>query len=483
MNKHISTLRPYQNRAIRDTYESMRQNRTTLLQLPTGSGKSHIAASVIEHGLQNGKRIGFLTDRIVLSDQIFDRLYEAGLPVSVLQGNHPMYRPDCPVQICSVQTLARRSRDQWPPVDLWFQDEAHIQYNGVYEIMDTWNNIPWIGLSATPFTTGLGLKWENLVVGATTSELMGLGYLSQYEAYGPSTPNLVNVRRSGGDYATADLEERMNELTGDIVSHWKSFAEGKKTLAFTPTVAYAQHLAEEFESNGINADYVCGKDSDERRSDVLKRYSRGEITVLTNCDVLTRGYDQPDIECGILARPTRSLSLHIQMLGRMLRTAPGKDKALILDHAGNIARLGFPDDDLPTTLNTQEQGVSSTDTPNQEEPQPWNCPECHHLVPPRTHQCPVCGHTARRPSRVEVKAGVLTRLEKGGSDASKQTVYSMLNCIAQDKGYKPGWTANKYRAIFGVWPRKMKNTILTPTPELRSWITSQNIRYANRRNA
>lgn len=451
-----------------------------MLQLPTGAGKTHIAAAIFEHGLQHGKRIGFIVDRLTLADQITERLWEHGIPFGVVQGDDPRFRPDKPIQICSAQTLKRRGRKAWPPCDLYFVDEAHCHYSVFNEMKEHWPHSKWIGLSATPFTTGLGLFYQKLVVGSTVNELMGLGYLSHYEAWGPSAPDLRGIRYSNGDYSPNDLEERMTELTGDIIEHYNKLTPGKKAIAFTPTVAYAEFIADQFNAAGIAADYVCGKDSDDRRDDVLSRYKSGELTVICNCDVLTKGYDQPDIEVGILARPTRSLSLHIQMIGRVLRKAPGKDKALILDHSGNIARMGFPDDDLPTELNDQERGVSRTDRRDENEPEPWNCPQCKHIVPPRTRQCPSCGFKPVR-TEVEVKKGILEKLEKSGH-GDKQSIYAMLTTLAARRGYSQGWVSHKYRKIFGVWPRNVSPRKMEPSQELLSWIQSENIRYAKRRD-
>ena len=225
---------------------------------------------------------------------------------------------------------------------------------------------------------------DDLVVATTTKELIQQGYLSDYIAYGPNTPDLTGVRQHGGDF-NANASTILNvssqsisleglTLTDDIVSHYRAYADGKKAIAFTPTVAYAKSLAHEFQMAGYDADYVCGFDNEERRDSVMSAYRENRLKILCNCEVLTKGYDSPDTEVGIMARPTRSLSLHIQMLGRILRTHPSKDKALFLDHAGNIERLGFPDDPLPTTLDMGERGVNP-DTRQRDEPQPWNCPE------------------------------------------------------------------------------------------------------------
>jgi DNA repair protein RadD len=490
MNQHLTTLRDYQKDVITRTYESMRSHRKTMLQMATGSGKSHVAAAIMEMGLAKGKRIGFLIDRIVLGDQITDRLFSSGLPVSVVQGQHPLWNPNKPLQVCSVQTLARRRETQWPAVDLWIMDEAHLVYDVVNRMMAHRTDIPWLGLSATPFTRGLGLIWDNLVVGSTTKQLIEQGYLCDYEAYGPDTPNLIGVRRSGGDWSPADLEGRMNEITGSVVKHYmdrgrKPDGSMMKALAFTPTVAYSQHLADEFRKNGIDADHVSGHDTDVQREDKMARYKSGEIQVMTNCDVLTRGFDMGDIEYGILARPTRSLSLHIQMLGRFLRTSPGKDKALIMDHAGNIERLGFPDDDLPTRLDSEDRSESDdTREEDDEEREPRNCPQCHHLMPAGTVQCAMCGHVIRKPIEVEVKSGILTKLTNPnvGEKQNKQEIYSQLLHIADARGYSRGWTAHKYRELFEVWPRGMVDVLAQPSEGLQGWITHKNIAWAKRKH-
>jgi len=467
-------LRPYQVDAVRGIYGSLRQNDRTMLQLPTGSGKSCIASDIIKHGLKHNRRINFCVDRLTLLDQTVDRFIEDGIDVGVIQGNHPLKRPHAPVQIVSLQTLKRRPKEYWPQADLFIVDEAHDQHQIIYDIMERWNSRKYIGLSATPFTRGLGNHWQDLVVGATTRQLIEAGYLSRYRAFGPSSPNLVGVRQSGGDYSANDAAERMNVLTGGIVSHWKKHAEGLKTIGFTPNVAYAEHLAEQFRLHGVEADFVCGRDTEERRRDVMGRFSDGRIQVLMNCEVLTKGYDQPDIMCGIIAKPTRSLSTHIQMLGRLLRTHPDKDHALILDHAGNIERLGFPDDDLPTELDIREKGVNS-DTRQKDDPLPWNCPKCHSLVPRGTRICACCGFRAAAKTDIEVVEENLQEMTRNGS---KQEIYSMLNCVAQSKGFSTGWISHKYRALTGVWPKGLnRSQILTPSPKLQAWLAEEHRKF------
>ena len=470
----------FQDISIQKVYHALRSHKSVILQQPTGSGKTHVALKIIKHGLKHGRRVWFCVDRLTLIDQTIDLFIEHGIQIGVQQSNHPMYNPTAPVQVVSLQTLARRRREDWIPTDLVIVDECHTNYAIIKKVMDTWNNLKYLGLSATPFTRGLGLVWERLVVAATTGELIESGHLSDYIAYAPSQPDLTGVRQSGGDYSTTDLEERMNVITGDVVAHYMAHGNNGKALYFTPTVAYAQALADEFVRAGVDADHVSGHDTPERRQDIMDKYRDGRIKLLTNCEVLTKGFDAPDIMVGGLCRPTRSLSLHIQMCGRFIRAFEGKDKATIFDHAGNIERLGFPDDELPRTLDMGEPNVNS-DTRERDEPTPWNCPKCHTLVPNGTGICPTCGFEARARHEVEVSAGVLKMIERTGL-SQKQAVHAMLNHIRIEKKYKPGWTANQYKEIFGNYPGNLnKQMTEEPVPELVAYLDKKRKNFlANR---
>ena len=474
-------LRDYQERAIADVYASLRQHQSVILQQPTGSGKTHVAMGITKHGLQHDRRIAFGVDRLTLLDQTLDRFYADGIEVGVMQGDHPLYRPGAPVQLISLQTMKRRPHTRWPDFDLFFHDEAHDQHQVVYEAMERRPLAKFVGLSATPFTTGLGLHWEDLVVATTTAELIERGYLSPYKAYGPSAPNMAGARIYGSDWANTDVQQRMEPLTGNIVTHYQSMTPGQKALVFAANVQHAKDLAAAFEKEGIAASYVHGKDSDERRREVLDAFAAGDIRVLCNCEVLTKGYDQPDVTVGIIARPTRSLALHIQILGRVLRTSPGKEFATILDHAGNIARLGFPDDPLPTKLSDKDRGVSEIDRREGDEPEPWNCPKCTHLNPPRTIECNACGERRVRQQEVQQQEGVLKELSREGR-ADKQTVHAMLKQIAHERNYKDGWVAHSYKSLFGKFPdREIKTNVrMRASFELRQWV---NERMDNQRKA
>lgn len=473
-------LYEYQKQAKREIYAALNTTRRAVLMSPTGSGKTHIAMEIIKDGIKNHRRITFICDRISLIDQTFEKFISNGIDCGVIQGNHPMYRPGKLVQIASAQTLARRPMEQWLKSHLYIVDECHDQYEIVYQAMQEAPEAKFLGLSATPFTRGLGRKWGKLINTITTGELIRDGFLSPYIAYGHSQPDLKGVRTRMGDYLIGDLEERCNTIVGSVVQHYESMSQGRKALGFAVNVNHVKELTEEFKNHGFRSNYVEGRDTPERRREVLRQFRNGELDVLWSCEVMIKGMDIPDIETLILARPTRSLSLHIQMLGRGLRTAHGKDKCLILDHAGNIERLGFPDDDLPKVMCMNKKGKAELDQRQKNEPLPWNCPKCHHLVPVKTRACPCCGFIPKPKAQIENKAGILKKLESRGL-AQKQRIYSQLLCHAQGHGYKKGWADHKYRAIFGVFPRKLQPTLENPTPELQSWIRSQQIRYAKRK--
>lgn len=473
-------LRDYQKDAIAKTYQSLRQVDRVMLSMPTGAGKTHVASGIIQHGLKHSRRIGFLVDRLTLVDQTLARFSAQGVRCGVMQANHPLRDPDAPVQIMSVQTLRRRPLHTIPHCDLYFHDEAHDKHKIVWKLMDYFD-AKWVGLSATPFTTGLANYWQDLVFATTTADLIEMGYLSPYRAFGPSSPNMSGARIFGGDWASEDARTRMEPLTGDITAHYQSKTPGKKAIVFCTNVRHAIQMAEAFRSAGVEAAHVSGKDSDDVRRDTLTRYAEGDIKVLTNCEVLTKGYDQPDIEVGIFARPTRSLSLHIQMMGRVLRTAPGKREAILLDHAGNIGRLGFPDDPLPQEMCDKESGVSSRDRRNANEPEPWTCGGCHNINPPDARRCAVCDTVPEREGAAlpDSVPGVLQELAKQNR-ADKQTVWAMLNYCRRERGYQMGWVYHSYKALFGVGPNNRINQqmIVRPTREMRKWV---NERLANSR--
>lgn len=218
--------------------------------------------------------------------------------------------------------------------------------------------------------------------------------------------------------------------------------------------------------------------SDDTRTDIIERFERGEFTVLSSVSLLVEGFDVPDTTCMILARPTKSLTRFLQMVGRVLRPAPGKTTALLLDHSGSVERIGHPFDDLPLALDDGTPNKSGRQ--EREKPAPKPCPSCKFVRPIGTHQCLKCGFAPERQNDIEVAPGELRKLKrkKPAAPNAKQHVYSQLVHIAQNRGYADGWVSHKYREIFGVWPRGMNRVEAAPKPELLGWLKSRQIAFA-----
>jgi DNA repair protein RadD len=299
-----------------------------------------------------------------------------------LQGVHPRTDRDAPVQICSVQTLARRRR---PEVDLVMVDEAHQMHKEIFRWMKDCPQVLFIGLSATPWSHGLGKYYDDLIIGATTRELIDSGYLSDFTAYAPSEPDLAGVRTVAGDFKQDELGDAMDKasITGDIVGTWLKRGDNRPTIAFCVNRRHAQHIAERFEEAGVAVEYLDGETPREDREAMFARFRSGETRILCNVGVLTTGFDA-DVRCVIDAKPTKSRVLFVQSIGRGLRTASGKDRLVILDHAGNHLRLGMVTDIGQDHLDDRKERQNANQrTRERSEPLPRLCEGCKAVVPVR----------------------------------------------------------------------------------------------------
>lgn len=478
-----ASVYPFQNQAIKDVYQALGRGNNKLLKLPTGSGKTYIAAAIIAHAVSKGRKVLFLVDRLSLLAQSVDEFAKLGLYASVIQGDNTTYRWGDDLVIASMQTLENWS--QWPDVNLVIVDEAHDQRQKISTKMKEWTGVKWLGLSATPYTTGLGHTWSEVVEGPSVRELIDQGYLSDFEAWG-CPPDVSKVKTTAGDFNSKELAECVNttEITGNILKHWREHAEGRKTMVFAVDIAHSKAIAARFEAEGISAAHIdCYADGDEK-FEIIEKFRSGVIQVLSSVTMLAKGFDVKDVSCVIQARPTKSLSLYLQQVGRGLRTADGKDTCIILDHAGNCSRFGLPDADFTRPLCTKEKGVSSADQAR-EEPLPKECPKCTILKPAGVHECPNCGFKPERQTDVSETDTVLVQLRgtknKTIPKENKQEIYSQLIGMADARRYSMGWVAHKYRTIFDCWPRGLNETAAEPSEQLKSWVVSQNIAWAKRK--
>lgn len=490
-------LRPYQSHAIaqaRTNFGSgiLRQ----LIYSPTGSGKTEIAIALIRSAVGKDKRVAFVANRIGLVEQAERRLTLAGLDVGVVQGENTR-NLDAPVLVCSIQTVARRGL---PDVDVVVVDEAHgVAGSADYRAMVFANNaLPVIGLSATPFSKGLGKAYQELggqplfqriVKAATIGELIDLGFLVDCDIFAPVEPDLSGVGTVRNAFGEIDFNERelaaavdKPTLIGDIVAHWRRLGRDLPTVVFATNIAHSKHIAEQFNGAGIRAEHIDAYTCEAERREILARVTSGRTRVISNVAILAEGWDFPACGVMVLARPTKSLIRWIQMVGRVLRPYPGKERAIVLDHSGSAAHLGYPTEDLPLKLDDGTPKKPGTGR-EQEPPKPKKCPSCSYLKPPGIHACPACGFAPERQADIEVQAGNLEKLERVASKAGrdeKQAVYSGLLWIAQERGRRSGWAAHTYHDRFGVWPRGLADRPEQPSDELARWVRSRDIRYAKR---
>ncbi|MEP9390579.1 DEAD/DEAH box helicase [Mesorhizobium sp. KR9-304] len=481
------TLHPHQIEAMALLRESLKSGRKRpMLQAVTGFGKTILAATIIEAARARNRRVIFCVPAISLIDQTVEKFVRQGIScVGVMQGQHPATDAAQPVQVASVQTLQRR---KLPVADLVLIDEAHLRFRFVSDWMrrPEWAEVPFIGLSATPWSRGLGQDYDDLIVGARLPDLIEQGFLSPFRVFAPCHPDLSKVRTVAGDFREDDLALAMNQptLVANAVSTWLAHGEDRPTLLFAVDRAHARRLAEEFEAAGVPTGYVDAKTPREERQAIGRRLHHGQIKVVCNVGCLTTGIDW-DVRCISLVRPTKSEMLFVQIIGRGLRTAVGKDDCIVLDHSDTTLRLGFPTDIHHDTLDNGRSVRARAKGRERATPLPRECPSCSRLKPAGVHACPSCGFAPERQSAILERDGQLVAIS-GSRKAEpthdqKQTFYGMLLAYQRERGYNAGYVAHKFRERFGVWPRGLADRLVPPDITFLGWIKSRQIAFAKGR--
>lgn len=493
-------LRPYQDSAIKQLIQTLGKGmRRPVLQMATGGGKTLTIAEIIRRAEEKGNRTLFICDSLELVEQAVAAFDSYGLQVGVMQADH--YRTDesCLTQVCTAQTLDRRVEShrlefERYPVALVIYDECHVQYAVREVIAQLYPKAPIIGLTATPFSKGMGTFYNAVVSAVPMQGLIDQGYLCPFTAYAPFVPDMKGVKRAGSDYSKDAAAAIYNsELVADIVQTWMKHGKGRPTLAFACNVAHSKFIAEQFVNAGVNAVHVDGYGgSDEEKAErhaKIQAYKNGEVEILSSVGICTKGFDAPATACLIVARPTKSLSLHWQIVGRALRTHPSKAEAIILDHAGNFVRHGFPTDPIDFELNDGEKSEAKTDSRKTGEKLPVPCGACGMLK--TGHKCPGCGFAPERQNTIENVDGELVRLDQLEAREKKTTYtkeekqqwYSEIRGHAKAKGKTDGWVSHTYREKFGVWPQGLSAVLLEPSNEVTGFIKHRQIAYAKSKAA
>jgi DNA repair protein RadD len=493
----LFTLRPHQSKALEMLKDSLRSgHKRPILSLATGAGKSVIAAHIVAGALAKRKRVAFCVPALSLIDQTFEIFRKNGIDpadMGVIQGDHPWRRPAAPVQICSIQTIESRG---FPEVDLIVVDEVHIRHKTIDAWIAAHPTKPFIGLSATPWSRGLKENWDDLLIPTTMVDLIEEKYLSPFKVFAPSHPDLKGIKTVDGDYEVGELSKRMNvpKLVGDVVATWLAKGNNEPTLVFAVDRAHAAAIHAKFEEAGVATAYVDAKTSREDRADLRRRFQAGQVKVICSVATMTTGVDL-DVRCIILARPTKSEILFVQILGRGLRTALDKHECTILDHTDTHLNLGMVTDIHHDRLlggKSKESGKS--DSYEAKPKLPMECPKCTCLIPLGVLKCAECGFTPQRMTTAVHEAGELVEFEKklkGKANREmtwpeKERFMGELKGYALENNYKESWAAQNYRKKVGVWPndpRVRYAPTLLCQPATRSWIKAQIIRWSKAKTA
>lgn len=447
-------LRPYQSEIIAKIKHAYASGaKAPLLVLPTGGGKTVIFAHICRTLLASGKRALVLVHRRELIKQASDKLAAIGVQHGIIAPGYTTTRDA--IQVASVQTLARRlERHARDCFDIVIIDEAHHAVAGTWErVLRRFRSARFLGVTATPERLdrrGLRGTFDTLIAGPNIRELIDLGFLVPAEVYAP--PEMFDTSKlpkRRGDWTTQDLDSLLDapRIFGCAIEHYGRLCPGQPAIAFCVSVKTATLVAQQFRAAGWRAVAVDGSMPAQERDRALAGLANGSVHVVTSCDLISEGLDVPAVGAVILLRPTQSLALYLQQVGRGLRPAPGKTRLIVLDHAGNALRHGLPDAPREWTLDGAKPSA----------PNVKQCPKCFAVHKPMPF-CPHCGYryavkkaerNEEKNRRVEYVPGTLVRIDQANIDVLRNAplrellrranTEEDLRRIAHARGYKPGW--------------------------------------------
>lgn len=492
-----------QQRALDMLRRDWKQYNSFMVYSPTGSGKTGLSAFITDGFVSRGMRVLMTCPYTVLVTQTAKRFIQYGLPedeISYVWRDHPNYDPERKIQIASADTLIRRDFPE--NIDLLIVDEAHLRRKKMLEVikyLTAETQVKVIGLSGTPFAPFLGKYYQRLIKPTTIKELMDTGVLCGYEFFAPTKPDLsgVKVTRSdefGSDYKEDEVAEIMcgADLVGDIVSNWLSHGEDRPTVAFCVNVNHANYVTLQFNKAGVNAEVMTAQTPHDERQMMIHRFEQGATKIIVSVGTLIAGFDS-DVRCIIYARPTKSEIRWLQIIGRGLRTAKGKDKCLVFDHSGSVHRLGYPDSIEYDTLPSKSDGMKTVVSERENEKReklPKECSQCHYMKPAGVYQCPKCGHKPLAGEDVDTDASrglkQISGKKKVVTKQQKQSWWSQIKFYqrqraAQGKPVSDGWCAHTFKDKFGTWPNGLQDYPMEITPEVNNYIKWKQIAFAKGR--
>ena len=469
------------------------------MQAATGSGKTIMAAALIEYYVGQGKSVLFLAHRRELIKQASDKLDKFYVTHGIIMADEPA-NAFATVQVASIDTLRARAMDKkkipMPAADLIIIDEAHRSLSKTYvRLLAYYKDALVIGMTATPIRSdgsGMGVIYTDMVQAISIKQLVLDGHLVNAKYYSPTIPDLRKVGTVAGDYNQGQLGTVMNttKLVGHIVESYKGLASNTKAIVFASGVKHSQNLAEQFNEAGIKAAHIDGQTPNDERTQILKDFNEGDVMVVCNCMVLTEGFDAPIAQTCILARPTKSAGLYIQMVGRVLRPHESMEEAIVIDHSGAVYINGFATDEHNWVLGTGKIKEPIIREREEREEQMIICEGCFRTYA-GSNICPTCGTKHKPQSKyietIDAQLGLVDKVtrkvkkKEQYGEGFKQRFYQELlgYCVVKKK--KPGFANHKYKARFGNWPNYPDVPALQPSKETLSYIKHLMIRWVRRK--
>lgn len=440
---------------------------------PTGSGKTQIALSIISKSIAKGKRVYFINHRREILGQSVIALQD--LPIGIVAAGFPE-NSNAPVQVCSLQTLINRHAKMLPP-DLIVWDEVHhIGSKTWSQLYAAYPNAKHIGLTATPIRTDripLGKWFQRMVVGPTTGQLIEMGFLSPYRIFAPVRVDLSGIHTVAGDYNKHELTERMKttSVCGDAVSHYLKHGKNERAIIFMWSIDSSIDMAKRFNEAGVPAAHIDGGTDKQTRDRAIQMFREGEIRCLTQVSICEEGFDLPLCQIGYFCRPTQSLTVWLQQLGRVLRPAPGKIATLV-DMASNSYRLGLPDD--PREWNLSDGDGARKKKKDDEEQKVRICPKCTETYPMSVRVCR-CGYVLVQAREMEVDEDAeLAEIDpvqlrrQRMADQSKADDFDKLVKLGRTRGYRfpESWAKHLLASREEKKLKRQVPLVVTERPEL-----------------
>lgn len=516
----LRPLRARQSAAIEEIRKAVREgHRRIVLQAPTGFGKTLTAAHIVDSSAKRGNRPMFTVPAVTLVNQTLKAFEFEGIKnIGVIQAQHERTDFEAQIQIASVQTLIRRAL---PEVHIVLIDECHLQFKKLNEKLDSeeWQDKIVIGLSATPWTKSMGLRWSKLIIAATIQELIDEKLLAPFVIFGPKYKlDVSGVKIVKGEYEDDSAAKLVNTDThvGDVIETWFKHRDagrhaGDRTFLFAQNRAHARHHQEAFIASGVSCGYIDAFTDGNERKDIFDRFRSSEYKIISSVGCLTTGVDE-DVRCIIDDALTRDEKKHVQKIGRGLRIAPGKGCLLILDHAGNNWRLGTVTDIYHDHLDVTGIGSKGDPYPNDKKPsKPKKCKNCGAAIGPGKPICGFCFHKVVEDHGVDkeegelvlFKSGKVTKkeesmqkfldskglkmyshygfenMEKIAKDhgytgkqtdyLNQQAWYSGFLAIAQERGHNSRWADFRFKEKFKEFPMRLRKEPASPSLAIRAF--------------